>query len=143
MEKLTLEEAKERANKITNDVPTKETLRNWVNKGLLSGTVDYINKGKAGGRVGLYPDSLPIEIATAIYLKNKDFKISDIAQARKVLIARLKKGDEVLNVLRRRLAEMNGYFFVVEGRERKYLQQNKMLLLKISYAYKYNEINQK
>ena len=143
MEKLTLKEAKEIANKITNNVPTVETLRNWVNKGLLSGTVDYINKGKAGGRIGLYPGSLPIEIATSIYLKNRGFKISDIAQARKMLVARLKEGDEVLNVLRKRLAEMNGYSFVVEGRERKYLKQNKMLLLKISYAYKYNEIDRK
>jgi len=90
MSKLTIKEAKEKATKITGNIPTIGTLRNWVNKGLLSGTVDYINRGKAGGRIGLYPESLPIEIATAIDLKGQGYTIGEIAKVRKEIIKELR-----------------------------------------------------
>ena len=157
MEKLTLKEAKEKATKITGNIPTIGTLRNWVNKGLISSPVDYINRGKAGGRIGLYPGSLPVEIATAIYLKSEGYKIGEIAQVRKEIIKGLRnmsneiedmelmKSNLMENIKNERL-EIQSFFRADKQKTKdemeEMLENLKLSNLKMRYTRTYKEFSQ-
>ena len=82
---ITLNGAAENAKLLDKDIPSYSTLGNWVSKGLISSVAEKINKGKAGGVIGLYPDSIVAEIITAQRLK-KDYKLADIAATRTELL---------------------------------------------------------
>ncbi|MFW6311200.1 MAG: hypothetical protein ACOC1K_03080 [Nanoarchaeota archaeon] len=69
---ITLKKAREIAVNITNDeydIPQVRSLHNWISKELISSVKGYEQKGKRGGRIGLYDDSLPIQIAIVAELK--------------------------------------------------------------------------
>ena len=153
MEKLTLKEAKEKATKITGNIPTIGTLRNWVNKGLISSPVDYINRGKAGGRIGLYPGSLPVEIAVAIDLKNKDFEIKEIAEVRKEIIEDLRLEEknqmETKINLEKLIQDLNSLKKIPEsyGVKAKEITNEinndiNLIVIKAEYGKKYKEFSQ-
>ena len=80
---ITIKEAKNKAEKLIK-VPSLSTLGDWVSKEYISGPIDFICKGRAGGRKGLYPDNLPVQIAVTQELKT-DYKLSEIGEARKKL----------------------------------------------------------
>ena len=67
----------------------RAAVSNWAREGIISGIVDYEIDENTGGRSGLYPDSLPIEIAVTAELK-KDYKLSKIKTAREEAQAHLK-----------------------------------------------------
>lgn len=82
---LTLKEARREAEEIVEggfSIPSLSSLGNWRRWGCLSEPEEYENRGRNGGRIGLYDDTLPIQIAVAAQLKRKyDLpKIGEIAQ---------------------------------------------------------------
>lgn len=89
---ITLRQAKLKARKLINnpdDIPNKDvTIRSWIMYGLISGNIGYKNKGRSGGRVGLYEDTLPAEIAAIAELKNK-YKLKQIRGIRNSAFAML------------------------------------------------------
>lgn len=77
---LTLKKAKRVAEMLTDkEVPSVRTLHNWRLKELLSGPIEFENEGQ--GRIGYYPDYLPVEIATNVELRY-NYKLPQIAEAR-------------------------------------------------------------
>ncbi|MFW6025876.1 MAG: hypothetical protein ACOCRX_05985 [Candidatus Woesearchaeota archaeon] len=69
---LTLKEARKIAVNLTNDkfdIPQANSLRQWTNKDIISGVEKFDQKGRGGGRIGLYDDSLPIQISIISELK--------------------------------------------------------------------------
>jgi len=86
---IDLKTARDKADKLAdNEMPALSSLRRWISRGLLSGTIDYSEKGRAGGRVGLYPDSIVAEIATVIALKNR-YNHKEIVEVRENIISDL------------------------------------------------------
>jgi DNA-binding transcriptional MerR regulator len=60
------------------------TLRGWIAIGVISGAVAIKSRGRAGGRRGYYPASLPYEIAIATIMSNNGYSLDAIAGARKL-----------------------------------------------------------
>jgi len=60
----------------------KRTVNRWSKEGIISEVQDYEVSKQTGGRSGLYPDDLPIEIAVAAELKGK-YKLDLIVKVRK------------------------------------------------------------
>ena len=85
----TLKNARKLAKEITDkSIPKPTTLRNWNAKSVISEPIEYENKGAGGGRVGLYPDFIVLEIATAAELKGQ-ITLKKIGEARQEIIKRL------------------------------------------------------
>lgn len=62
-------------------IPSMSSLGDWRRWGCLTEPLEYKNKGRGGGRVALYHDSLPIQIAVATELKNqKSYNLKDIGE---------------------------------------------------------------
>lgn len=81
------------AKEIVNNpevIPRETTLRDWVMRGYISRKVGYRNKGRAGGRVGLYEETLPVEIAVIAELKGT-YRLQSIKGIK----------DQVIDVLQR------------------------------------------
>lgn len=71
---FTLTEAREISIKLQEsekNIPKVNSLRTWSNKGLITGVKEFDQRGRRGGRVGLYTKTLPAQIATVANLKNK------------------------------------------------------------------------
>jgi len=95
---VTFKEARKLAKEITSHkIPILRTLHNWRLDDLLSDPIDFKNDGN--GRIGFYPDYLPIEIASNVEMK-KDYKMSEIKEARKEFIKeaqpKIKNGNIVI-----------------------------------------------
>ena len=92
----TLKNAREIAKKMTcKNIPKPTTLHDWKARGIISDPIDYDNKGAGGGRVGLYPDYVVIEIVTAAELR-EEITLKKIGEARKNIIKKLKEENESL-----------------------------------------------
>lgn len=81
---LTLNEALEMASDFEKLPASRDTINRWSRLGVISSAVEKENLGKAGGIKYYYPNRLPLEIVTAIRLKN-NMKLKEIAKARKIL----------------------------------------------------------
>ena len=96
---ITLDKARDKAVKLTDkDIPATLSLHNWKNAGLISKRSDFKIDSETGGKSGLYPDYIVLEIAIAAELK-KNYKIDEIAAARakfmKLFQERLNKGERL------------------------------------------------
>jgi len=86
---IDLKTARNQADKLVEDnVPKASTLRGWAMKDLISGRCGYGTKG--AGTVGLYPDYLVLEIATAVALKGR-YNLKNIKAARKHFVNMFKE----------------------------------------------------
>ena len=83
---LTLSEARDKAAELTSaKIPATLSLHNWKNAGAISGAADYKINSETGGKSGLYPDYIVIEIAIAAVLKEK-LTLKRIAKARSLFM---------------------------------------------------------
>lgn len=90
---ITLKLAREKvADLIEEGIPKPTTLRDWTNKGFISG----VAKGTGSG--SLYRDTLILEIAITVKLK-KDYKLKEIAAARKELNITDKSEAEIAEII--------------------------------------------
>lgn len=80
---IKLKEALRDASNISNkdSIPSHSTARRWIMNDLLPNAVKYEEKGRAGGRVGLYDDEIVILIATICNLK-KNYKLDEIKETK-------------------------------------------------------------
>ena len=123
---ITLKEAREIAVKITDNItiginiPQANSLRKWTSKGIISGVNSYDQKGSRGGRVGLYHDTLPIQIAIVSELKGIfGFKIT--SEATKGIPKYIEKEDLEIEEIVKKVAEEKNY-------KRGYLNENQRKL---------------
>ncbi len=91
---IKLSKARELAENIIDKkkkIPKCSGLRNWISEGLLTSYETIKEGGRGKGRIGLYDDSLPIQIATVATLKQK-YKLNEIAKVKKLVIDQLMEG---------------------------------------------------
>ena len=99
---ITLKNAKYKAEEITNaKIPKFLSLHNWKNAGVISKPESYINDSDTGGRSGIFPNKIVIEIVVAAELKEK-YSLKQIAKARSDLLNGLDnikklKNNELIN----------------------------------------------
>ena len=137
----------------------RPTVSNWAREGVISGIVDYEFEETSGGRSGLYPDDLPVEIAVAAKLKKK-YKLNLIAKARQNVkeIIKEKYGKNTFKIPKSLWPDMENEegYFKMEGRlipadiDWSYATEEKELLEKAAnadsrekreeYVEQYNEI---
>ena len=130
----------------------KSTVNRWSRKGIVSKLADYQMENDTGGRSGLYPDRLPIEIALTAHLKQA-YKLSQIKQARELFINKLNAGLNIdaaieelendkakaINKLKNKDPNALNKFF--DYQEEKAEIEN--IELAIMYAKMYNYLNKK
>lgn len=78
----TLKEARKIAIEITErkfDIPKADSLRRWSYQGLITGAKNFDQRGRGGGRIGLYDETLPVQIAVIAELKEK-FELKKLAK---------------------------------------------------------------
>ena len=93
---ITLKDARDKAAILTKSkIPAALSLHHWKNIGVISGVVDYSIDDKTGGKSGLYPDHVVIEIATAAELR-KEITLKKIGEVRAAIIEKLKDQDKDL-----------------------------------------------
>ena len=93
---ITLKDARDKAAILTKSkIPAVLSLHHWKNIGVISGVVDYSIDDKTGGKSGLYPDYVVIEIATAAELR-KEITLKKIGEVRAAIIEKLKDQDKDL-----------------------------------------------
>lgn len=86
---ITLKNAYKQAQIITDEnLPSLSALRNWSSLGCIQKPIDYESKGR-GGRVGLYNDSLPIQIATVSKMQKEGFTLKEISKIFSVIAFKL------------------------------------------------------
>ena len=102
---ITLKEARELAENITDKdtkIPKPSGLRDWISKDLLSSYERIKEGGRGNGRIGLYDDSLPVQIAVTAKLK-ENYTLKEIAETaeniRPILIECFNKNDDIENKL--------------------------------------------
>ena len=79
---ITLQEAQDIAERWTQEnvkVPSANSLHSWKSRGLITPVIEYREEGSKGGRVGLYHETLPVQVAVVAELKKK-FKLTEIKQ---------------------------------------------------------------
>ena len=92
---ITLRKAYKQAQIITvENLPSLSALRNWSSLGCIQKPISYESKGR-GGRVGLYNDSLPIQIAVVSKLKNEGFTLNEISSVANSLAAKISSTDQL------------------------------------------------
>ena len=79
---LTLKETQEEVNITYGISVSLETLRKWVDFGVIHPPVARESLGRGGGMHDLFPPQLPREVAVAWYLKRDGLKLNEIAEAR-------------------------------------------------------------
>lgn len=68
-------------------IPSMNSLGDWRRWGLITEAIEYENKGRGGGRVAKYHNSLPIQIATAAELKAKStYNLKEIGEIAEEMI---------------------------------------------------------
>ncbi|MFW5794921.1 MAG: hypothetical protein ACOCV1_05515 [Bacillota bacterium] len=86
---ITLRKAYKQAQIITDEnLPSLSALRNWSSLGCIQKPISYESKGR-GGRVGLYDNTLPIQIAVVSKLKNEGFTLDEISNISSFLADKL------------------------------------------------------
>ena len=93
---ITLDKARNKAVKLTDkDIPATLSLHNWKKAGAISGVIDYKIDNKTGGKSGLYPDYVVIEIATAAELK-EEITLKKVGEVRAIVVEKLEEGGKTL-----------------------------------------------
>ena len=85
---IALEKGREIAEELaknSSNIPSTKSLNAWRHRGLITGVKDYEEKGRSGGRIGLYDETLPVQIATVADLK-ENFSMDQIEKACKKVI---------------------------------------------------------
>lgn len=90
------------------EIPSSISLHNWKQKGIITGVLDYRQKGQGGGRVGLYHETLPIQIATAAELKMK-YTLSEIAEVTKEILPHVVDDDRHIEKAIKKVKENKGW----------------------------------
>ena len=86
---ITLKNAREKAVNLTESkIPKVLSLHHWKNIGVISGVIDYKIDNETGGKSGLYPDYVVIEMVTAAELKGR-ITLKGIGEIRQEIIERL------------------------------------------------------
>lgn len=86
---ISLKKASNIAEKLTTvKIPGHSGLRGWSSKGCITGPIEYNSRGRGGGRIGQYHDTLPIQIAVVAELKEK-YTLSDIAKISRQIIPQI------------------------------------------------------
>lgn len=92
---ITLKNAYKQAQFITvENLPSLSALRNWSSLGCIQKPISYESKGR-GGRVGLYNNSLPIQIAIVSKLKNEGFTLDEISSIANGLADKISSTDKL------------------------------------------------
>ena len=89
---ITLRKARNLAKMVSkHPLPSESGLRNWSSLGCIQSPVSFDSKGR-GGRIGLYDESLPIQIAVVSEIKN-EFSLKSISEVADMLIPKLSSLD--------------------------------------------------
>lgn len=92
---ITLKNAYKQAQIITDEnLPSLSALRNWSSLGCIQKPISYESKGR-GGRVGLYDNTLPIQIAVVSTLKKEGFTLGEISSVANGLADKLSSIDQL------------------------------------------------
>lgn len=106
---ITLKDARDEACKLNGNMPKLTTLGDWCYYGVITGPEKHTNKGRGGGRVGLYHSSMPIQIAVGALLMKKKYGKQTVAEIRERLWPELEDADsirKVKKILRKRYKKL-------------------------------------
>jgi hypothetical protein len=101
VEPVTLEEVLEQARALYPEMGelNPETARTWAKRDMWPRALKQVGQGQGKGRVGIYPDDSPAELATAAYLQALRYRQAEIAQARTWYLEGIPAGEPVARAL--------------------------------------------
>jgi len=95
---IKLKEAKKIVDDLidNNDIklPSNSTLRRWAMNGLITKVEEFEKLGRTGGRIGLYDDTLPLQIYTVLKLKN-DLELKKVSERNKEILTIIKENNDI------------------------------------------------